>query len=252
MSAIFKGARLNVKRADKHITDIELSINSLKKGLVCDAHVNPNTGNEFIKCDFASIQDREAFEYLPAIIGDAVHNLKCALDHAWLETIGHLVPSRDWSRSKFPVHPTRNDFESALNRLEVDTLTPKFYRFLVSEVKPYGGGDGDFAIRTVHELDVGDKHRLLIPIVQYSSIGDIHLKDQRGELNKGGTWGTTLPFPHFIEFVKGLHIENPGRPSFEVMFQYGDAGRETRTVDTLRLYSEHILRVVELLEKFRE
>lgn len=250
MNTIFKGARLKVKRADKHITDIELSIESLKKRLVCRGHVNPDTGNEFIKCDFANIQDRESLEDLPAIIGDAVHNLKCALDHAWLETMSRLVPSRDWSRTKFPVHPTRDDFESALENLEVDTLAPNFSRLLVSEIQPYGGGD--FTIRAVHELDVRDKHRLLIPIVHYSSIGDIYVKDAYGERHRGNTWGTIDPLPHFVAFESGIHIENPGSASFDVMFQYGDGGRETRAVDTLRLYSKHILRVVELLEKFRE
>lgn len=247
---ICKGARLKVKRANKHITDIELSTDSLKKGLVCQAHINPNRGNEYIKCDFADIQDRESFEYLPVMIGDAVHNLKCALDHAWLEAMSRLVPSRDWSRTKFPVHPTRNDFELALDKSEVSALAPNFSRFLISEIKPYDGGDS--AIRTVHELDVRDKHRLLIPVVHYSSIGAIYVKDQYGVRVKGGTWGTTDPLPHFVEFERGIHIEDPGSASFDVMFQYGDAGRETRAVDTLRLYSMHILRVVELLEEFRE
>jgi hypothetical protein len=252
MSTFLKGARLKVKRADKHITEIELSIDSLKKRLVCGGHVNPNTGNEFIKCDFANIQDRESFEYLPAIIGDAVHNLKCALDHVWFETMSRLVPSRDWSRTKFPVHPTRDDFESALNNLEVSSLAPKFSRLLASEIKPYGGDNGDFAIRTVHELDIRDKHRLLIPIVHYSSIGDIYVKVKQGQRHRGRTWGTTEPLPHFVEFERGIHIEDPGSASFDVMFQYGDAGRETRAVDTLRTYSMHVLRVVELLEKFHE
>ena len=250
MSTSFKGARLKVKRADKYIADIELSINSLKKRLVCRAHVNPSTGNEYIKCDFADLQDRESFEYLPAIIGDAVHNLKCSLDHAWLETMSRLIPSRDWSRSKFPVHPTRDDFESAPNNAEVFALAPNFFELLIGEIKPYGGGD--FAIRTVHELDIRDKHRLLIPIVHYSSIGDIYVKDKQGERHRGGTWGTIDPLPHFVQFERGIHIEDPGSASFDVMFQYGDAGRETRAVDTLRVYSMHMLRVVELLEKFHE
>jgi hypothetical protein len=221
--------------------------------LVCQSHVDPNTGNEFIKCDFVDILDRESFEYLPAIIGDAVHNLKCALDHAWLETMSRLVSSRDWSRTKFPVYPTRDDFESALKNLEVSSLAPEFSRFLVSEIKPYGGEDGDFAIRTVHELDIRDKHRLLIPIVNYSSIGDIYVKDQQGQRHRGETWGTADPLPHFVgPFERGIHIEDPGSASFNVMFKYGDAGRETRAVDTLRTYSTLILRVVELLENFHE
>lgn len=212
MSTFSKGARLKIKRADKHITDIELGIDRLKKRLVCARHVNPGTGNEFIKCDFADIEDRESLENLSAIIGDALHNLKCALDHVWLETMTRLVPSWDWGRTKFPVHPTRDDFELALKNLEVDTLAPKFSRLLISEIQPYGGGD--FAIRTVHELDIRDKHRLLIPIVHYSSIGDIYVRDEYGKPVRGNTWGTTDPLPTSLS-LKGASISKTqeARPS---------------------------------------
>ncbi len=247
---ICKGARLKVKRADKHIADVELSIDRLKERLVITANVNPNAESEFIKCDFAKIQDRDSFDELAVIIGDTVHNLKCALDHVWLETMTRLIPSRDWSRTKFPVHPTSNDLELALRNLQIHISAPKFFKLLVDEVQPYGGGD--FSVRTVHELDIRDKHRLLIPVIHYSSIGDIYLKDQQGEIHKGFTWGTTEPLPHFVTFERGLHIEDPGSASFDVMFEYGDAGSETRTVDTLRIYSQHILRIVELLEEFTE
>ena len=74
----FKGARLKIKRANKHISDVESGIDRLKKRLVVMAHVEPDTGCEFIKCDFVDAQDADAFDELPAIIGDAVHNLKCA------------------------------------------------------------------------------------------------------------------------------------------------------------------------------
>ncbi len=247
---VCKGARLKIKRADKHIADIELSIDCLKKRLVCRAHIEPDTGCEFIKCDFEDIEDRETFDDLPAMIGDAVHNLKCALDHAWLETMTRLVPAKSWERSKFPAYATPEDVESALRKLEIHISSPQFFDLIMTKVEPHDRGD--FAIRTVHELDIRDKHRLLIPVVHYSSIGDIYLKDQQGQVHRGDTWGTTIPLPHFVKFERGLHIEDPGNASFDVMFEYGDAGRETRTVDTLRLYSQYISRVVELFEQFRE
>ena len=249
---IYEGARLKIKRADKHIADLELSVDALKKRLVVTANVEASTGCEFIKCDFASIADREAIDYIPTIIGDAVHNLKCALDHAWLATLIRLIPSRDWEeeRTKFPAHPTPNALESALRNLEIDVSTPNFFKLLMCDVKPYSGGD--YAIRTVHELDIRDKHRLLIPIAHYSSIGAIYLKDHTGRLVEGNTWSTELPLPHFVKFERGIHIENPGSVSFDVMFEYGDAGRETRAIDTLSLYSQHILRVVKLFEEFTE
>ncbi len=203
---ICKGARLKIKRANEHISQAELSIDRLKERLAVTANINPGSGNEFIKYDFANIDDREAFENLPTIIGDAVHNLKCSLDHVWLETMNRLMPSGKWGRTKFPIYPSQNDLELALREIGIDVSCPKFFKLLVNDIQPYDGGD--FALRTVHKLDIRDKHRLLIPVVNYSSIGNIYLKDKDEKRHKGGTWGTTLPLPHFVEFEQGLHIEN--------------------------------------------
>jgi len=246
---ICKGARLKIKRANKHIADIETSIGVLEKGLVVTIGVEPNTGCEFIKCDFAEIDHRETFDDLPTGIGDAIHNLKCALDHVWVETLTRIIPSEDWSASKFPVFPTRDEVERALSnpKKNISTLAPELFRFVLNEIQPYSSGN--FAIRTVHELDIEDKHRLLIPIGHYFSIGGIRV-ESKGEIWPGGTLRTDIPFPHFLEFEQGIHIKNPGRPTFAVMIQYGDLGEEVRVVDTLKIFSRLIAAVVERFERF--
>lgn len=216
--------------------------------------MDPNSGGEYIKCDFGSVEDRESFKSLSTIVGDAVHNLKCALDHVWFETVIRVIPKekrvpRDkWRSFKFPVYPTSNTLEQALQNLQIHISAPSLYGFLVTKVKPYNGRD-DIAIWPVHDLDRRDKHRLLIPIIHYTSVGDIHLQDQYGQFHKGETWGTALPFPHVIgPFELGIHIKDPGSLSFEVVFEEDGAGAEA----TLRIYSRYILKVVELFEEFVE
>jgi len=78
-----KGARLKLRRADKHIEDLEHAIERLRTSLTVTADIEQDSGCEFIKCDFANIEDKDTFDDLALMIGDAVHNLKCALDHAW-------------------------------------------------------------------------------------------------------------------------------------------------------------------------
>lgn len=248
--AICKGARLKIERADKHISDIELRVASLEKSLAVTAHVNPDIGYEFIKCDFKDVKDRDtAANKLAPILGDAIHNLKCALDHVWFETISRLVAG-DWERfSKFPIYPTIDLLENELRKLKIDFFAHNFYNLIVTKIQPYDGGD--FAIWTIHELDIRDKHRLLIPVSHYSSIGDIQVKDEHGDSHRGSTWATTNPLPFFVDFTKGLHIENPGSASLSIMFEYGNYGREMG-MDILREFSHHVLRAVELLEEFVE
>ena len=247
---ICKGARLKIERANHHITDIELRIDGLEKRLIVTAQVDANTGYEFIKCDFTDIKDRNAAEALAIVLGDAIHNLKCALDHVWFETVNRVIPSGDWKRTKFPVYPTADTLKDALERLKINISTPNFFSFIVGKIQPYDAGN--FSIRAIHQIDTRDKHSLLIPVMHYSSIGDIYVEDQHRHVTKGSTWGTTDPLPHFVTFERGLHIKNPGSASFNVMFEYGNAGRETRMMDTLRFYSQDILAVVGLFEQFIE
>ena len=247
---ICKGARLKLERADHHISDLEGRIDRLKQRLAVKAHVDTNSGLEYIKCDFTGSEDREEFDRLPLIVGDAVHNLKCALDYVWLESVQRLIPNGNWDRTRFPVYPTCDQLQIALRNLKIDTTTPKFFAFLTDEIKPYDGGD--FAIRPVHIVDSGDKHRLLTPVIHYSSIGDIRV-EQNGEVHEGFTPATTQPPPLYVgPFERGIRIKEPGRPAFSVMFQEGNTETETRAADTLRIYSRFILRTVELFENFVE
>lgn len=247
---ICTGARLKIERADHHITDLESRVNFLKERLAVSAHVNPDSGLEYIKCDFTSAEDRDAFNRLPVFIGDAVHNLKCALDYVWFETVQRLIPSGDWDRTSFPVHPTHDLLETALRKLKIHSTAPNFLAFLLNEVKPYDGGD--FAIRPIHIVDMGDKHRLLTPVINYSSIGGIRL-EKDGEIYQGFTNATTEPPPVYVgPFEQGAHITDPGRAAFAVMFQEGNSGSETRAVDTLRIYSKFIAKIVKLFENFEE
>src|ERR1700761_2257317 len=224
-----KGAHLKIERADHHIADLESRVDSLKARLTVEAHVDASNGLEYIKCDFASIEDKAAFDRLPVIVGDAIHNLRCALDYVWLETVQRLIPDGEWARTKFPIYPTPELLKRQLRSLQIDTSAPKFFSFLLDEVRPYDGGD--FAIRAVHILDNGDKHRLLTPVIQYSSIGDI-LVERYGEIHEGFTSATTDPPPLYVgPFEKGIHIKNPGKAAFTVMFHEGNTGSETRPVD---------------------
>lgn len=156
---------------------------------------------------------------------------------------------RNWERPSLPIHPTVDFLKVGLNRLEID-VTSNFYKFIISEIEPYDGGD--IAIWTVHKLNNRDKHSVLIPVIHYSAIQDIYLKNQRGEIYKRWTVGTIQALPYCFEFEPGIHIENPGNTTFEIMFKYGKAGKDTRMVDTLRLYSEQISTVVKLFEEFEE
>src|SRR5918995_3001656 len=91
------GVRLKIERARKHIRDLETEtsayLNSSPHPYQLRAEDDPATGDEVYRV-------RVLFpipESIPLIVGDAVHNLRSALDHlAWqLVESGGGEPGRD-------------------------------------------------------------------------------------------------------------------------------------------------------------
>jgi hypothetical protein len=242
--AYFKDARAKIERANHHIARLENRIDLLHKSVVSTVEINPDGGNEVIKYD---ILEREGITKIALIMGDAVHNLKCALDYAWIETITKLAPHALKKFGKFPAYPTKDDLESALRGHGIDeSIAMNLLGILLSEIKPYARGD--HAIWPIHRLDIRDKHRLLIPLILYSSVSGIET-EENGIISPGGfTHGTRQEPPWYIPMRFGTHVKNKGEISFTISFEYGDAFDESVFANTLKLYSQPILGIVETLE----
>jgi hypothetical protein len=118
---------------------------------------------------------------------------------------------------------------------------------MLTEIKPYDGGN--YAIWPIHQLNIRDKHRLLIPVIFYSSISGIETQDDKGQIHPNGfTMGIDFQPPWYIPMPVGVHVKNNGKVSIGVMFEYADAGCEVRIMDSFMVYSGLISQVVETLE----
>ena len=113
----FKDGHLKVKRANKHIADLKGTIFALKESSTVRVQKNNHTGaNELIHTlEFAKYADDIAL-----IVGDAIHNLRSALDFAWVSMLQNNVPTADLDRAKFPVYPTPEDLKGALNGIDIN------------------------------------------------------------------------------------------------------------------------------------
>lgn len=96
---------------------------------------------------------------LSLILADAVHNLRCSLDHlAWqlvLENGG--TPTK---RTFFPIKPDEQTFHAQAPK-DLHGVSTQTYG-LIKAMKPWSGGDDH--LWRLHQLDVEDKHKLLITI----------------------------------------------------------------------------------------
>ncbi|MGP8157243.1 MAG: hypothetical protein ACLQMT_10325 [Candidatus Acidiferrales bacterium] len=244
--AKFEGARRKLERANQHIRDLENRIGLLEKSHVATVEINPNGGNEVIKHDLSD--GEKARTDIAVLVGDAVHNMRCALDHAWW-AVRDMLPSEsvgDPMRDKFPVTQIVNELEGLLRKRKIDVNCLRLYRRIVDEIQPYKGGN--IAIWPVHQADNMDKHRLLIPFIFFSSVEGIELEDKAGHIERGGTFGTMQGFPYYIPIPYGFHVKNKGSVSLSVMFHEEVFDEEFRAVDSLKHFSNSILGAVELLE----
>src|ERR1700744_1373597 len=92
----FESAGLKLNRAQKHISDVEAAVLSIPGRYRSSIQVNSKCGGQSIRYEIANLG--EINNEIALATGDAVHNLKTSLDHAWIAAIG------DRSRSaKFPI-----------------------------------------------------------------------------------------------------------------------------------------------------
>jgi hypothetical protein len=244
----FEEARLKIKRADYHIRDLQTRLGSLPESHIASTEINAAGGNKVIKYDSPDLP--QSLRDIALIVGDVVHNLKCALDYSWLGTIRRVAPQAESKRAKFPVADTVGGLKNLLAIAKIDESCPELVRLMITEIQPYEAGN--FAIWPIHKLDIRDKHRLLIPFMHYGSVANIEVKHPSGMTRKGGTWGTQQKFPWYIPVEDGWDVEDKGKLALSVMFHEDVLGREYRPLDMLMLYSHFVVIVVDVLERFLE
>ena len=145
----FGHALLKVERANKHITDINKRLSTSSDTNGPSMHVYAKTGEQFI---YYGLTDGALRSDIALIVGDAIHNLKCALDIAYRETIRSMSPDGyNPSRTKFIVGDNRKHLESSLTKTAKIPANSPLFKFLVEDVKSYRGGDCSAPPKTRHK-----------------------------------------------------------------------------------------------------
>lgn len=152
-----EGPRRKVERANKHIADlvdlIERFRDSNPYSIVgeCDVQTREVVGR--------ARENGDPFPEACAslIAGDAIHNLRSALDLlycAFVVANGKTITKKD----SFPIAGSENEFKrfhaKVKRRIATEPAT------LIKDLKPYKGGNDGFW--RLHRLDITDKHRLLL------------------------------------------------------------------------------------------
>lgn len=183
MAAQFRDARLKIKRANKHIADLERAILSLKESHTVTVQPNEQTGYQEL---IHMLKYDDAADDIALIAEDAVHNLKSALDFAWVSLLKKHLPSAGLDRAKFPIYPTRESLVGALNGIHINpTSNAAIFDLIVSDIQPYEEGKYGGVAYILHKLDIADKHLLPLGVHPLAGIEGIVVQQDDGEVIHG-------------------------------------------------------------------
>jgi hypothetical protein len=162
------GARAKIEWAKKHIRNLSVKKTALLRNNSYGAtpeYYSDRDATVFYLDKFTAIDPD-----IPMITGDAVHNLRSALDLlAWA-----LYARRTKGKGThiyFPIFETPKKYKSGSER-KVEGISEADIE-AITLLKPYKGGNDH--LWGLHELDITDKHRLLItPVIAVGRVG-IHV-----------------------------------------------------------------------------
>jgi hypothetical protein len=246
----FRGSRLKVERADKHIADInsllEVFIGSDFYDLTIDKDFD--TGENILRCN---IKTRMEEEKIALIIGDALHNLRSALDLLYYETVG-LCNGTATKWTRFPFADTRDQLVGrSLNpALEKKQITRNVYNLILNIVKPYEGGN--VALWTLDDLNITDKHQLLIPVFKLMMLRDVRFEDEqhRPLPRLQSEFFMSDPGIALIDGANGLNItvKDKGRAAADILLAKDLLLKIQAIVPTLRGITEEVTNTIETFD----
>ncbi len=157
---VFRSARLKIDRASEHIDNVNLMLKE-KRPFRYIIETEVSSGRRSLKAEC----DQAVVDALSVRYGDAIHNLRSALDHAYTAVFRNLVLSDGERRSiQFPFSETAARLEKACRNRQAHKISPQFLDAMIA-IKPHGEAGGNELLYFMHSLDLPDKHAHVVPVV---------------------------------------------------------------------------------------
>jgi hypothetical protein len=168
---------LKIQRARKHLIELETAsaafVSSRPVRFKVDT-IESDGGRSF---NFQMHMDAVPDE-LGAIVGDIIHNLRAALDLAAAEAVRSA--GGDDKKVSFPFCDGEEDLDGMIKRRNFDKAGAEAVA-LLRTLKPYR--DGNLALRVIHDLNIHDKHRALVPTAMSAASPVVRMWDDDGTIN---------------------------------------------------------------------
>lgn len=148
---------------------------------------------------------------IPMATGDAIHNLRSALDIM----AGDVVQASSGRRKGvcFPFARDEGSLDAQIKDKRFDRAIPEAVELLKS-FKPYKGGNAE--LRALHDLDLTDKHNFVIPAERHHrvsmQVGNVTLINCTSGGNLGGDISIGRGAPFSVPDITPKLIFAPNQP----------------------------------------
>jgi hypothetical protein len=247
MTKPFHGASLKIERANRHINDLYLESRVFHRSGIHSILVEDNSEGSDSVLQIAVTEDIP--ESVLLAVGDAVHNLMCALDFV-MNDIEFAQRGFRSTFTKFPIYETRDKLVAAANGGLKGKAPKAVIDFIVDSIQPYKRGRGE-PLWGLHALDIEDKHRLLIAKKDVTLIRNIACKDGRGERFMIPEWafiGGKAP-AHVCRGHSNVKIADKGKATFGIVFGDGMPFYGKPILPTLRDLSHFVTGTIDSIER---
>ena len=171
----FVGTELKIVRAKSHIRELENQLVDYVKSKPFKVVIESEDGGSNhlwtlrVKHDIPMI--------FAAIIGDVIHNLRASLDLLATELVEHA--GQDAKNVYFPFGNDADGLEKMIKKIRIDKAGQGVVD-IVRDLKPYTGGNK--LLRSLHDLDIIDKHKSLVPVAHYAGIKNFQMNGASGPM----------------------------------------------------------------------
>ena len=245
----FSGPNLKIERAERHIAEVEKLL-ELYISENLRIFTNRRWQHQAIKQGRA-IADVKPHKHLPTALGDAIHNLRSSLDHAYcilIRTNGHTVTRNSY----FPFD--RTDWGRAQERIERESKnghgpSAAVVDFIRDEAQPYPGGK--HRLLDLHLLDIADKHQRILPTSVGTYFRNIETTDPKSgeKIRHGHLAGWESGDSNFQFRGVYVKVESDLTNAFDVTFGRGQPLTGQPILKTLQAISNSVTEIVGGLEK---
>lgn len=248
----FPASRKKVERATKHIHDLNELLASFTQSNFYSVSIQEHNGINWLHVDV----DKSTFPTIDAalIIGDALHNLKSALDILYFQATHETAGVTD-HRTRFPIRQDRQKLVAAINgglkqkSLADNPSARAIQDVLINVVKAYQTGNR--SLWALHDMNIMDKHQLLIPVFDFVRFSDIRLEDDKNKVFLASHQPIfTNNSCRFNLHRRGVvTVKEKGHAATEIIFDEGVALQRQTVIQSLVEITECVTRTIDTFEK---